>query len=515
MGSRRPTWVAPGDLNGFFALSIDNLALLGAMSAILVGGFHLPADLVIGRMLPGSALGVLLGDLAFSALAVRLARREGRLDVCAMPLGIDTPSMFGLCFGVIGPAWLATHDADRTLAISTAVLALMGLGKTLAAFLGDVIRRSFPRSAMLGALAAVAVALIAFFSVQKIIAEPLGGLVALGVVLSTLVAGRALPFRVPAMAGAIALGLCAWGAARALGYAPGPVAPMPSALGWHVPLPSLLWVDGLGGALPFLPLALPFALATLIGGIDNTESAAAAGDAYRARDVLLVEGISTFAAAAFGGVLQTTPYIGHPAYKRMGCRAGYTAATACFIGLGAFAGVIGWLLSWIPDSVLVPVLVFVALELCTQTLREAQRPHLPAIVLALVPAIAELLLIQENTMLGAIGIDARALPVPQRASYEALVLLANGFILTSMLWATLLIGIIDRNRGRIWKTSLLAAALTLCGAIHSPFADGRLFLPGASMPAATGLLAAGYLLFGMVTWSIDRLDRAAPSGTVR
>ena len=61
---------------GFFALAIDNLALLAAMSAILTGVFHLPAGLVFGRMVPGTAVGVLLGDLAYSAMAFRLARRE-------------------------------------------------------------------------------------------------------------------------------------------------------------------------------------------------------------------------------------------------------------------------------------------------------------------------------------------------------------------------------------------------------------------------------------------------------
>src|SRR5207302_1963360 len=191
---------------------------------------HLPSGLVFGRMVPGTALGVLVGDLAYTALAFRLARRGRRDDVCAMPLGVDTPSMFGLCLGVIGPAWLATGDADRTLAISTAVLA-------------------------------------------------------------------------------------AWAAAHALG-APAAAARIDGVgLQWAVPLPTRSWLDGLAASLYYIPLAVPFALATLVGGIDNTESAAAAGDRYPTRDILLVEGAATFIAALCGGVVQNTPYIGHPAYK--------------------------------------------------------------------------------------------------------------------------------------------------------------------------------------------------------
>jgi len=506
----RYRWLAPGDLNGFCALAIDNLALLAGMSAILIGVFHLPAQLVFGRMVPASALGVLIGDLAYTAMAFRLARRERRDDVCAMPLGIDTPSMFGLCFGVIGPAWLATGDADRTLAIGAAVLATMGAVKVTGAFFGDWVRRRLPRSALLGALSAVAVALICFFPMTKILSEPVSGLVALGVVLSTLIGGRRLPFRIPAMAGAVLLGTAAWAAAHALGAPSVAAAPAAAALHWAVPLPTRAWLDGLPAALPFVPLAIPFALATLVGGIDNTESALVAGDRYPTRDVLLVEAIATLAAALCGGVVQSTPYIGHPAYKRMGSRAGYTAATGLFIGLGAFSGLIGLLLSWLPESVLVPVLVFVGLEISAQAFRETDRDHMPAVAIAFVPAIADLVLIYWNGLIGALQLDPERLPAAQLNSYHALTLLANGFIVTAMLWSTLLIDLIDRRRARALTVCLLAGALTLFGVIHSPYPDGRLFIPDASTPASTWALAAGYVLLGAVTWAIDRADRADP-----
>ena len=61
-------------------------------------------------MVPGTALGVLVGDLAYTWLAVRLVRRTGRGDVTAMPFGIDTPTLFAMVFGVLGPVMLATGD---------------------------------------------------------------------------------------------------------------------------------------------------------------------------------------------------------------------------------------------------------------------------------------------------------------------------------------------------------------------------------------------------------------------
>ena len=58
--------------------------------------------------------------------------------------------------------------------------------------------------------------------------------------------------------------------------------------------------------------------------------------------IIAVEGFSTVVASLFGGVIQSTPYIGHPAYKAMGARAGYTLATALFVGAAAPTLASGW-----------------------------------------------------------------------------------------------------------------------------------------------------------------------------
>ena len=109
-----------------------------------------------------------------------------------MPLGIDTPSMFALSFGVVGPAYVASGNAEQAGAVGMAVLVIMATAKLLAAFCGEAIRRALPRAALLGALGVVAIVLIMFFPFAKLIAEPVGGFVALGVVLITLIGGRRL-----------------------------------------------------------------------------------------------------------------------------------------------------------------------------------------------------------------------------------------------------------------------------------------------------------------------------------
>ena len=135
---------------------------------------------------------------------------------------------------------------------------------------------------------------------------------------------------------------------------------------------------------------LPFALATIVGGIDCTESAAAAGDEYDTRSILWTEGLASVLAGLFGGVIQTTPYIGQPAYKAMGGRAAYTLATALFIGL---AGGLGWfahLFEWLPEAACFPILVFVGLEIGAQSFRATPTRHYAALALAMLPALAYL-----------------------------------------------------------------------------------------------------------------------------
>ena len=121
-------WIRGGDVNAFFGLMIDNISGMILMTSLLVG-FGMPRDYVLGRMIPGTAVGVLAGDLIFTALAFRLARRTGRSDVTAMPLGLDTPSTFGSVILIIGPSFQAA--LGRGLAAAAAARHAWFLGLTM------------------------------------------------------------------------------------------------------------------------------------------------------------------------------------------------------------------------------------------------------------------------------------------------------------------------------------------------------------------------------------------------
>jgi AGZA family xanthine/uracil permease-like MFS transporter len=485
-------WATWGDINAFFGLMLDNTAVLVLLvSTLAVGPVHFTPQFVLERMIPGTALGVLLGDLAYTVMAFRLARRTGKSDVTAMPLGLDTPSTFAVGFLVLIPAlqhWLDEHPGDHETGmvyawhVGALVLVLIGILKTLLAPLGNAVRRWVPRAGLLGSLASVALALIAFLPLlNDVAAVPLVGLLSLAVILIALVARRPLPGKLPGALAAVVLGVAAYLLLEALQRAWGlPLVPPNEAVmtgGASVAMPATVWKwdwwEGvLGMALAQLPVMLPFGLANIVGGIDCTESAAAVGDEYDTRTILLAEGLTSVAAGLAGGVIQNTPYIGHPAYKAMGGRAAYTLATALFIGAAGFFGWFTHLFEWLPRPAMFPILIFIGLEITAQSFHATPREHYPAVAFAVLPALAYLITIPIGMALG--GRD----PIPEAASMmQTLRCLANGFIVTSLLWAAALAAIIDGRTLRSAGYLLIAAACSLFGIMHSPFVNPRIDLP--------------------------------------
>ena len=372
-------WYAPGDINAFFGLAVDNLTNLVVLAGLLVGVFGFPSDLVLYRIVPGTALGVLAGDLWYTWLARRLARETGRPDVTAMPFGVDTPSLFGITFGVLGPVMLATRDPVLAWKVGMGVTIAMGVSKLALSFAGEWVRRLVPRAGLLGSIAGVAVLLIAFLPMLKVITDPLVGFLS-----PRARPGRArrpdrAPVRNPGALAAVLAGSLVYGVERWAGTAPGSHALTgPGERRLAIPWPTLAWLDALRRHAGALSVACRSRSATVIGGIDNTESAIAAGDQYRTRDILLTEALATILAGLCGGVVQNTPYIGHPAYKAMGARAGYTLATGLVIGLGAMVGVrVRPGHGAVPEAAVAPILIFVGLEITAQAFSPRPRVTLP------------------------------------------------------------------------------------------------------------------------------------------
>src|SRR3989304_3460346 len=207
-------WFVVGDINGFFALMFDNITVLSFLAGILIFAFQFPAGIVYSKMFPGTAFGVLFGDLVYTWMAFRLAKRTGNTRVTAMPLGLDTPSTIGIALVVLGPAFVSLkaqgmepHEAAMmTWYIGMATMVMIGIIKLVLSFCGRWVQKMVPQAGLLGSLAGIGLTLIGFIPLVDIFGLPLVGMVSLGLILCNLVARIRLPQNIPGVLAAIQTG---------------------------------------------------------------------------------------------------------------------------------------------------------------------------------------------------------------------------------------------------------------------------------------------------------------------
>jgi len=522
--AQRLPWIVATDLNGFFGLVVDNLSILGVIAVSLTGFFGVPAEVVFTRMFPGTALGVLVGNVLSTLLARKLALRSGKADVTAMPLGLDAPTSIGMALLVLGPSFTVfkgqglddTAAAMASWQLGMAALVVMGALKLALAFVGDFIPRLLPRAALLGAIGGAALALLGFLQLVETLRQPVVGFTTLGLLLYVLIAKGRLPVRLPGVLVVFVTGVVLYYALGLSGLgAPGFAVPAATNMQFILPWPGLGFIDGLAYTGPYLSLLLPFGLLIVVGGINVSESARAAGDDYRTRDVLLMDATATLISGVCGGVAQTTAYIGQPAYKQMGARHGYTLLAGCFIGIGGMLGLVAGLVQWLPVAVLAPIIVYVGVSITVQAFHATERTHAPAVALAFLPALAYLMAIKLPGWLPAEQLARLQADVSHGLPELAVIFtLGNGFIMTSMLWASTLVMLIEQRLRRAAALLLLAAALTAFGIIHSVHPQGGIYLPwhlqglGASI---AWQFTAAYVVLAAVLAALSLQRREASS----
>ena len=192
----------------------------------------------------------------------------------------------------------------------------------------------------------------------------------------------------------------------------------------------------------------------------------------------------------------------------MGSRAGYTLLTGLFIGLGGIFGYISFIVEFIPRPVLAPILIFVALDIISQSFKATPEKHAPAVAFAFFPTIARLLQIKlSNPDLVPPDKFTYFLTQPGKQIPELLVIVAlgNGFILTAMLWGAFIAKLIDKQLRAASAFLVITAFFTFFGIIHSAIPEGSMYFPWQLSPqlsvvpyqftAAYMLLAAMFFLF--------------------
>jgi len=230
----------------------------------------------------------------------------------------------------------------------------------------------------------------------------------------------------------------------------------------------------------------------VLGSLQNIESAEAAGDSYPALPSLAANGIGTVAAALFGSCFPTTIYIGHPGWKGLGARSGYSILNGVFFTVVALLGLTHLISALVPIEAGMAIVLWIGIVITAQAFQATPRAHAPAVAVGLFPAIAGWGVLVLGQTLGAAGMatgDAglAAKVLADTSSFaraglhlEGLVALSQGFILTCMVWAATSTCLLERKYSA-------AAGWAMAGAAASFFASCMLassLLPGRRTTSA-------------------------------
>ncbi len=505
-GSAAPRWWVPGDWNAFFGFGTNILVNLLVLTGLMRFVLHMPDELVFGRILPATGLMLCLSTVYYAWLAYRLAKSTGRTDVCALPSGVSVPHMFVVTFVIMLPITIKTGDPIKGWEAGLTWVFIQSFVLMIGGYLGPYIRKVTPRAALLGTLAGVSIAFISMRPALEMFMTPVIGIVCFAIILVSWFGGVRYFRGIPAGLVAIAVGcIIAWGS-TALGLNYGGMSlenlgASFSSFGFSLPLPAFNHVfSGFQFLGVILVTAIPFGIYDLVEALDNVESASVAGDSYPTTRVLTADGVISLIGCLMGNPFINAVYIGHPGWKAMGGRIGYSAATGVVVILLCVLGIVSVMMALIPVVAISPILLYIGMLIGSQAFQETPKSHAPAIILGLVPHVAAWGKLQIDNALGAAGTSAAAVGFDKLGQvgilYKGLAVMGGGAILGGLMLCAIAVFVIEREFTKAAVFSLVGAALTFFGFIH-----GEAIGVGQTPLVAISYLGVAVILFGCAKYA--------------
>lgn len=456
------------DIDGFFGLFTNNLTNLLVMAGLLVG-VGIPATITFGSILPAVGLSIFASSMIYSWMAYRLAKKEKRNTVTALPSGTSVPHMFLIVYLIMGPVYQETGDPYIAWFAGLAWGMIEGVIELLGSIIGPKIRNVLPRAAMLGSLAGASITFIAMTPAMQTFDISYIGFVSLAIILLGWFGKVTFPFKLPVGLVAIIIGT---GIGWLTGY-------MDFSTMMHatrdvemaIPIFSIeRIVNGFHEAAPFIISAIPLGIYNMFETIDNIESAEVAGDYYHTTSTMIADGSTSILASLFGSPFPTAVFIGHAGWKEAGARIGYTWLTGLVILLITWLGLISVLLTIVPIEAILPILIYVGLVIGAQAFQQVDTKYAPAVIIALIPWLADWGQNIIANALTAAGTDATTVGYDAIAEagleFSGLVTLGSGAIVIGMIWSSVLSFIIDQRFHFAAIVSIVGIILSFFGVIH-------------------------------------------------
>ena len=490
------------DFDGIVYIVMSNIAsFIIIITALLSVGWS--EELIFGRVIPGISVGMLCSGFYYSWMAYRMAKKENRKDVTALPYGLSTPALMVYLYSVIMPLQFGLNlSPEETWKCAMAATVLGGLIEAAGGFIGPFIRRHVPRTAMLATVAGISFAWMATVGLFEAYALPIIGIPCVVIGLAILIGGVNLPkkIKIPPMVLLMII-------ATLMGLALHTSVIDVSSIG-HVTLPGFFpaqMASGFGKIVPVLVSIIPVEIYNFIETMDNVESAIAAGDNYNVKEAQIADGLCTAISGVFGGVAPNTVFIGHNGMKKSKCGIGHAWTSGLILFLCSILGVVQFLYYLIPPAFADIYILWIALIVLPQAFTDTPRRYGAAIVIGLIPHIADILACQTtagvSTFGGELTQEITQSFIANGAMMNGIFELQAGGILTGMLWATITCMIIDRRFAKGAVFLVLCAVLTFFGLLHGGVIG---FAVGDNMMVIGYLIGAAFML--LLHFFKDKLD---------
>lgn len=456
-------------------------------------------DIIYGRVVPGLSIGLMASGFIYAYMGRNLAKRTGRMDVTALPSGVSTPAMFVYLYGVIFPLHYAGLSPEECWTAAVAACFLGGFIELLGGFIGPFIRRIIPRAAMLGTVAGIGLVWMATVGLFEVYHDPILGMPVLIIAIIGLIGGYVFKRKIPMLLVSVVFGVV-------YAICLGRVQVDTSTIGVTLPYfagPNI--IAGFKLIVPYLGVIIPISVYNFIETMDNTECAIAAGDNYNVGRTQIADGCCTMLSALFGGIVPNTVWLGHAGLKKSGAGIGYSWMTGLLFGASALFGVYGFFNSLMPPVIASITFLWCAILMVVQASSDVPRRHGAAVAIALIPHIADVLYTYVRDALGAFNIflaDTLTMDSSDKVS-QALVdygvtwhgvsAMRHGAILTSILWATVMVFVVDRRLDKAGYALLVASVLAFFGFMHAPALGFG--IDTMSFPYAVGYLISAVLCF--------------------
>lgn len=504
-----------GDIGGVTYIVTNNVINYLIVIATLSGVLEWPDHIVYGKVIPGMSIGLGLSCIYYVYMAMKLAKKEGRNDVTALPSGVSTPAMFVILYGVIMPLNYALHDAELTWSAAVAACFIGGVVEFCGGFIGPWMKRHIPRAALLGTVAGIGFIWMATQGLFDIFSDPIIGFPIFVIAMIGLFGGYLFPKKIPPLVVSVVGGII-------YAFCLGRTQVDFTGIGFYFPNPINTiqnLINGFAVVAPYLTIIIPIEIYNFVETMDNVEAANAAGDNYSVREAQFADGICTMISALFGGVVPNTVWLGHAGLKKADAGIGYSIVSGILLASAGLFGLFTFLSELVPPAICGITYLWCAVIMVSQAFRVCEGKHFAAVTISMIPPVADFLFTQISGSVGLANIwtevtasgvngynpEVSSMLMNSGVMWNGIPEVKAGAIIIGIIVGTMTACIIDRNLQKASLTMVFAAVLSLFGFVHNAALG---FYPTSQFVLAYAITAV--LLFvlhlGSKSWLEEQKD---------